>query len=53
MLCQHLKNNQFYAIKTLNKENLIKSDQIVHTVTERNLLTLIDHVFLVKLIYAF
>jgi serum/glucocorticoid-regulated kinase 2 len=53
MLCEHKKTKTIFAIKSLNKENIIQKDQIEHTRTEKEILTQINHPFLVKLACAF
>ena len=42
-----------YAMKVLQKANIIKRNQVAHTQTERNVLGQIDHPFIVGLNYAF
>jgi len=42
-----------YAIKILNKQNVVKKNQVEHTLTERSVLGRMNHPFIVKLHYAF
>lgn len=42
-----------YAMKVLKKKALVQRQQVVHTKTERNVLTAFNHPFLVSLQYAF
>lgn len=44
---------RIYAMKILDKEKLIARDQLEHTRTERRVLQLLRHPFLVNLVYAF
>ena len=49
------KNNdqKVYAMKVLKKKNMIKRKQVDHINTERKILEVIDHPFIIKLKYAF
>ena len=40
-------------MKILKKKAMIKRNQVLHIKTERRIMELIDHPFIVKLIYAF
>jgi serum/glucocorticoid-regulated kinase 2 len=42
-----------YAMKTLKKDFIIKTKQVDQTKTERDIMTLINHPFVVKLHFAF
>lgn len=53
MLCQNKKNQKYYAIKSMRKEDLIEKEHLIKTKTERFLLEKSEHPFLVKLEYAF
>ena len=44
---------RIYAMKVLQKANIIKRNQVEHTRTERNVLSRIVHPFIVSLNYAF
>jgi serine/threonine protein kinase len=46
-------NGRIYAMKVLQKANIIKRNQVEHTRTERNVLGKIAHPFIVSLNYAF
>jgi serum/glucocorticoid-regulated kinase 2 len=46
-------NGRIYAMKVLQKANIIKRNQVEHTRTERNVLGRIVHPFIVSLSYAF
>ena len=35
MLCQNKKNNKYYAVKSMRKENLIEKEHLEKTRTER------------------
>lgn len=45
--------NKLYAIKRINKSEIIENDQLSHTKAEKDILTHVNHVFLVSLDYAF
>jgi len=53
MLCRKKDTQQLYAMKVLKKEHVLKRKQVAHTRTERSVLGLVDHPFVVKLYYAF
>jgi len=50
-----IKNDdkKIYAMKVLKKKNMIKRNQVEHIKTERRIMELIDHPFIIKLKYAF
>lgn len=52
-LVQHKKTGETFAMKVLKKEELIKRNQIEHTMTERRILERIKHPFIVSLQYSF
>jgi len=53
MLVKKVDTKKVYAMKVLNKANVIKRNQVEHTRTERNVLEYIRHPFIVTLRYAF
>ncbi len=53
ILVRYLANNKIYAMKILNKEEIIKKNQIKHTKLERLLLEKLNHPFLAKLHFSF
>jgi serum/glucocorticoid-regulated kinase 2 len=53
VLVQKKDSTEVLAMKVLKKEHLYKRNQVEHTKTERKVLELIDHPFIVKLKYAF
>mmetsp|Transcript_1842 Transcript_1842/g.3311 ORF Transcript_1842/g.3311 Transcript_1842/m.3311 type:complete len:1155 (+) Transcript_1842:438-3902(+) len=53
LLCRKRDSGKLYAIKVLKKQHVVKRRQVVHTKTERSVLGLVDHPFVVKLHYAF
>jgi len=53
MLVRKIDNNCVYAMKVLNKEHVIKRNQVDHTKTERSVLEYLRHPFIVTLRYAF
>ncbi|CAL8101184.1 unnamed protein product [Calicophoron daubneyi] len=44
---------EFYALKVLEKEQIVKSKQVEHSINEKRILAAIDFPFLVKLAYSF
>jgi len=46
-------DSKVYAMKVLQKENVIKRNQVEHTKTERHVLEAVSHPFIVTLFYAF
>ncbi len=50
---KYKKNGNIYAMKTLRKEKLKQAKQIEHTKTEKKVLEIVDHPFIVSLKYAF
>lgn len=53
ILCREKATNQLFAIKILKKDVIIKKDEVVHTMTEKNVLQKTKHPFLVGLKYSF
>ncbi len=53
LLVKKNDDNCVYAMKVLKKKNMIKRNQVEHIKTERRILELIDHPFIIKLKYAF
>lgn len=53
MLCQLKGTDELYAIKSMRKENLIEKEQIEKTKTERKILEMANHPFLISLEYSF
>lgn len=45
--------DRVYAMKILKKKNLIAMNEVEHVKTERKLMELINHPFIIKLKYAF
>ena len=52
-LVQKKDDQKIYAMKILKKKAMIKRNQVNHIKTERKIMELIEHPFIVKLIYAF
>ena len=46
ILCREKATNRLYAIKILKKEVIIRKDEVVHTLTEKNVLQKTRHPFL-------
>lgn len=53
MLVRKNDTRAIYAMKVLNKDNVIKRNQVEHTKTERSVLEYIRHPFIVTLRFAF
>ena len=49
MLAKHKKSGEYSAIKRLKKADIIKLRQVDHVISENNILSNIDHQFLVSL----
>lgn len=47
------KEDKVYAMKVLKKKHMIKRNQVEHIKTERRIMEMIDHPFIIKLKYAF
>jgi len=52
-MVERKSDGQIYAMKTLKKDFIIKTNQVSQTKTERDIMTLINHPFVVKLHFAF
>ena len=52
-LVEKKDSNYFYAMKVLEKEKVFKDNLKKYVITERNVLSVINHPFIVKLRYAF
>eukprot|EP00935_MAST-01C_sp_MAST-1C-sp1_P000931 g931.t1 len=53
LLVRRREDGRVYALKTLRKDMLCKRRQILHTMTERNILEKLSHPFLTGLEFAF
>ena len=53
LLVEKKDDKKIYAMKILKKKAMIKRNQVTHIKTERRIMELIDHPFIVKLRYAF
>ena len=53
ILVKNENNNRLYAMKILDKKNIVQKKQVNHTQTERVLLEKLKHPFIVRLNYAF
>jgi serine/threonine protein kinase len=53
MLCEHRENRQLFAIKSVHKDRLIRSQQVHTVLFERKILGKISHPFIVALCFAF
>ena len=52
LLVEKKDDKQIYAMKILKKKAMIKRNQVNHIKTERKIMELIEHPFIVKLVYA-
>lgn len=53
MLVREIQTGEVFAIKMLKKKHLEKRNQVVHTLTERQVLEMVKHPFIINLKYAF
>lgn len=53
LLVKKKDNDKIYAMKILKKKEMMKRKQVEHIKTERKILELIDHPFIIKLRHAF
>ncbi|XP_065185197.1 cAMP-dependent protein kinase catalytic subunit alpha-like [Sycon ciliatum] len=53
MLVQHKKNKQYFAMKILEKQKVVKLKQVDHTNNEKRILQSIEFPFFVNLAYTF
>ena len=49
-LCKYKKNNKIYVMKILKKAEIIKQKQVDHVFSEFNILSVLNHPFIVKLV---
>jgi len=47
-LAKHKKTGEYFAMKRLKKADIIKLRQVDHVISENNILSNIDHPFLVR-----
>lgn len=52
-LVREIKSGQMFALKVLRKDNIIKRNQVEHTITERSVLGYVKHPFIVGMNMAF
>ena len=52
-LVDHTKNKKKFAMKVLNKHKILSKNLINYIITERKILELLKHPFIVQLFYAF
>ena len=52
-LVQKKENKNLYAMKVLKKDKVFQQNLTRYAKTERNVLSYMDHPFIVKLFYAF
>ena len=52
-LVEKISNGKYYAMKVLTKSKIMGHNLTRYALTERNVLSIADHPFIVKLKYAF
>lgn len=53
LLVKKYDDSKIYAMKVLKKKYIIKKNQVSHTKTERSILEMVNHPFIITLRYAF
>jgi serine/threonine protein kinase len=53
LLVEKKDTKELFAMKSINKDDIVKKDQIEHTKTEKMILEHVNHPYLVGLAYAF
>ncbi|KAG5503386.1 hypothetical protein GH5_04459 [Leishmania sp. Ghana 2012 LV757] len=53
VLCRRLSTNKYYAMKVINKQGLLDHKRVQDVFTERNVLTRLNHPYLLKLYWTF
>jgi len=53
MLCENRETHEMVAIKSVHKSKLINSDRVNTIVSERNILTRVEHPFIISMLFAF
>ena len=53
MLVRHRESNKYYALKVLEKRNVVKTKQVEHTLNEKKILNTTSFPFLTSLVYSF
>lgn len=53
MLVQHKETKQFYAMKILEKQKVVKMKQVEHTLNEKRILRAVSSPFIVEMAYSF
>ena len=52
-LCRHTKQDKYFALKILKKNEIIRLKQVEHIISEKHILGKVDHPFIVKLYVAY
>lgn len=52
-LCRHRQTQQYFAIKIMKKTDIIRLKQVEHIISEKGVLSIISHPFVVNLYKTF
>eukprot|EP00283_Hemiselmis_rufescens_P016397 CAMPEP_0173449754 /NCGR_PEP_ID=MMETSP1357-20121228/43324_1 /TAXON_ID=77926 /ORGANISM="Hemiselmis rufescens, Strain PCC563" /LENGTH=640 /DNA_ID=CAMNT_0014416367 /DNA_START=27 /DNA_END=1945 /DNA_ORIENTATION=- len=53
MMVRYAKNGKIFAMKSIRKAHVVKNKKVRHTQTERNIMQMLNHPYVMKLHYSF